>query len=144
MESIDRFFGTLRTAATALSAERVRMGVIAENIAGAQVTRTPEGGPYRRKLVVFEPLLRQGQQGPEVRGVRAARIENDTNSQFVEIYDPGHPDADPDSGKVLMPNVNTLSEMADLITSMRAYEANLATQEGFVRLAQRALEFARS
>ncbi len=144
MSGLDSFFSTLRTAATGLSAERVRMNTIAENIAGAQVTRTPEGGPYRRKSVVFEPLLQSGPNGQmQVRGVSAARIEYDTSSEFVEIYDPGHPDADPLTGKVLMPNVNSLSEMADLITSMRAYEANLAVQEGFLRSAERALELAR-
>lgn len=144
MDPLDRFFGTLRTASTALSAERVRMGVIAENIAGSQITRTAEGGPYRRKVVVFEPLMRQGPTGPVPGGVRAARIEYDNVSQFVEINDPGHPDADPVTGDVLMPNVNALSEMTDMIGAMRAYEANLATQDGFVRQAQRTLELLRS
>ena len=144
MSGLDSFFTTLRTASTGLSAERVRMNVIAENIAGAQVTRTPEGGPYRRKHVVFEPLVTRGPDGSSrVRGVRAARIEHDDQAEFVEVYDPTHPDADALTGKVLMPNVNTLSEMADLITALRAYEANLAVQEGFVRSAERALQLAR-
>lgn len=139
MNGIDRFFQSLRTASSGLAAERVRMNVISENIAGAQVTRTPGGGPYRRKVVVFEPLT--GPSGG--RGVRAARIEHDNNSEFIEIFEPGHPDADPETGRVLMPNVNTLREMADMITAMRAYEANLNVQEGFVRAATRALEIAR-
>ncbi len=138
MNGIDRFFQSLRTASSGLAAERVRMNVISENLAGAQVTSTPEGGPYRRKVVVFEPLT--GPNGG--RGVRAARIESDNNSQFIEIYEPGHPDAD-ENGRVLMPNVNTLREMADMITAMRAYEANLNVQEGFVRSATRALDIAR-
>jgi flagellar basal-body rod protein FlgC len=144
MSGLDSFFTTLRTAASGLSSERVRIDTIAENISGAQVTRTPEGGPYRRKQVVFEPLLTRGPNGQSsVRGVRAARIEYDTQTDFIEVFDPSHVDADPVTGKVLMPNVNTLSEMADLITAMRAYEANLTVQEGFVRSAERALELAR-
>lgn len=144
MTGLDSFFGPLRTAATGLSAERVRMNVIAENIAGAQVTRTPEGGPYARKNVVFEPLVQRDSNGASrIRGVHIARVEADRTSPFVEIFDPSHPDADPETGKVMMPNVNTLSEMADLITSMRAYEANLTVQEGFVEAAERALELAR-
>lgn len=144
MSGLDGFFDPLRTASTGLAAERVRMNIIAENIAGAQVTRTPEGGPYRRKNVVFEPLLaRQNDGNWAVRGVNVARVEPDMQSSFVEINAPGHPDADPVTGKVLMPNVNTLSEMADLITSMRAYEANISVQEGFLRSAERSLELAR-
>ncbi len=144
MSGLDSFFSPLRTAATGLSAERVRMNVIAENIAGAQVTRTPEGGPYQRKNVIFEPLVRQAPNGSQqVRGVQVARVEPDNVSAYLEIFAPGHPDANPETGKVLMPNVNTLSEMADLITSMRAYEANLTVQEGFIRSAERSLELAR-
>lgn len=145
MSRLDQLFSTLRTSATGLSAERLRVGVIAENIAGARVTRTPEGGPYRRKVVVFEPLLERAmgrRAGGVGHGVRAARVEPDFVTPFEEVTDPGHPDAD-ENGNVRMPNVNPLREMADLIGSMRSYEANLSAQENFLRMAQRALELAR-
>lgn len=141
--SIDQLFRGMRAATTGLQSERKRMDVIAENLASAQVTRTPEGGPYRRKIVSFEPLLREGADGElTVGGVAAVRVEPDMRTPFESVHIPGHPDADA-SGMVQMPNVNAVSELADMITAMRAYEANLSTSEGFVRMAQRALELAR-
>lgn len=143
MGRLDQLFSTLRTSASGLAAERVRVGVIAENIAGARITKTPEGGPYRRKVVVFEPLMRKHGAGESSAvGVRATRIENDTFSPFEDVHDPSHPDAD-ENGNVRMPNVNPLKEMADMIGSMRSYEANLSAQENFLRMAQRALDIAR-
>jgi len=139
MNALDNFFSGLRTSATGLSAERIRMNVIAENIAGANITRTPEGGPYTRKQVVFEPLVHDD---GDVRGVRASSIVPDTVSEFVRVHDPGHEHADGD-GYVTLPNVNSLKEMADLITAMRAYEANLNAQRSFSQMATRALELAR-
>jgi flagellar basal-body rod protein FlgC len=133
----------MRICASGLTAERERMDVIAENLANARTTRTPEGGPYRRKVVLFEPLLRRTRAGQEeALGVRAVRVSQDRGTDFERVLDPGHPDAGPD-GMVLYPNVNTVMEMADLITSMRAYEANLTAQENFVRMAERALELLR-
>jgi flagellar basal-body rod protein FlgC len=143
MSRLDQLFSTLRTSASGLAAERVRVGVIAENIAGARITKTPEGGPYRRKVVLFEPLLDSRMGGSaSARGVRAARIETDTTTPFEDVHDPSHPHAD-EHGNVRMPNVNPLKEMADLIGTMRSYEANLGAQENFLRMAQRALELAR-
>ncbi len=142
MSGIDRLFSTLRTSSTGLSAERVRLGVIAENIAGANITRTPEGGPYRRKMVVFEPLVRQNGRNATVAGVAASRVITDTTTPFEEIHDPGHPDAD-EHGNVRMPNVQPLKEMADMIATMRSYEANIGAQDNFLRMAERALEIAR-
>lgn len=142
--SIDRLFGGLQSSSSALRAERVRLDVIAENLAGARVTRTPEGGPYRRKVVRFEPLLRQGADGrPSVVGVKAAHVSEDFDTPFERQHIPGHPDADEDS-MVTMPNVNPLAEMADMITAARTYEANLNTQRSFVQLVERVLQFARS
>jgi len=152
MNGIDRFFSGLRISSSGLAAERLRMDVIAENIANARTTRTADGGPYRRKVVVFEPLVEEagrargarGRGGPghRVEGVRAARVEHDPSSAAERVHEPGHPDADAD-GMVAMPNVNTLREMADLITAMRAYDAGIAAQEAFVRSAERALELLR-
>jgi flagellar basal-body rod protein FlgC len=151
MTGIDRFFSGLRISASGLAAERLRMDVIAENIANARTTRTADGGPYRRKVVVFEPMVEQAGRpgargrGPGARrvdGVRAARVEFDPSSAAERVHEPGHPDADAD-GMVSMPNVNTLREMADLITAMRTYDAGIAAQEAFVRSAERALELLR-
>ena len=143
--SIDRLFGGLQASSSALRAERVRLDVIAENLAGARVTRTPEGGPYRRKVVRFEPLVRQGADGrPSVVGVKAAHVREDLDTPFEKQYIPGHPDADPATDMVTMPNVNPLAEMADLIAASRTYEANLSAQRSFVELVERVLQFARS
>ena len=142
MQGFDGFFSGMRVSATGLTAERVRMDVIAENLANARTTRTPEGGPYRRKVVLFEPVLRQVQGEERSFGVRALPVAEDMGTDFERVLDPGHPDAGPD-GIVLYPNVNTVLEMADLITAMRAYEANLTAQENFVRMAERALDLLR-
>jgi flagellar basal-body rod protein FlgC len=142
MSGSDGFFTGMRIAASGLSAERERMDVIAENLANARTTRTPEGGPYRRKVVLFEPLLSEVEGEERAAGVKAARVSVDAATEFERVLDPGHPDAGPD-GIVLYPNVNTVMEMADLITAMRAYEANLTAQENFTRMAERALDLLR-
>ncbi len=141
MSGLDNLFSGMRIAATGLTAERTRIDVIAENIANARTTRTPEGGPYRRKVVVFEPLMQQvlkGGRREEFTGVVASRVEPDFSSSFQVVREPGHPDANAD-GMVEYPNVNAVLEMSDLITALRAYEANLTAQENFVRMAERAL-----
>jgi flagellar basal-body rod protein FlgC len=143
MNPIDPLFSGMRVSASGLAAERLRIDTIAENIANARTTRTPEGGPYRRKVVLFETLDDgSGRDTRPAQGVSAARVVRDETSDFERILDPSHPDAGPD-GMVAYPNVNTVLEMADLITAMRAYEANLTAQENFVRMAERALELAR-
>ena len=142
MEGIGKLFAGFESSASGLSAERARVDVIARNIANAQTTNTPEGGPYRRQVVRFEPVLARLADGRvEARGVRVAGVESDTTTPFERVFDPGHPDADRE-GFVSMPNVNAAREMADLITAMRAYEANAAIQESFVQMAERALRSA--
>ena len=114
------------SASSALSAEKVRMEVISQNIANAGTTQTPEGGPYRRQVVRFETILsNQFDQNSAVREVRVAGIEADSRP-FRLIYQPGHPDANPKTGMVKFPNVSVHEEMADLIACSRAIEANLA------------------
>ena len=147
MDGTNGFFTGMRICASGLTAERERMDVIAENLANARTTRTPDGGPYRRKIVLFEPILQEvegeyDEDGVRMAGVKATRVGVDRVTDFERVLDPGHPDAGPD-GMVLYPNVNTVMEMADLITSMRAYEANLTAQENFVRMAERALDLLR-
>jgi flagellar basal-body rod protein FlgC len=113
--------------ASALQAERIRMEVVGQNIANANTTKTPEGGPYQRQLVKFETVL-QGKLTPHSQAaphsINVARIVPD-QKPGEELYQPGHPDADA-NGMVRFPNVNIYQEMADMVVSSRAYEANLA------------------
>src|SRR4029077_12201199 len=112
--------------ASGMTAERLRMEVIANNVANALTTRTPSGGPYRRQDVLFEAIMQdqvtKGDNGP-LGGVRVVGIRDDP-SDLPRIHDPGHPDADED-GFVTMPNVFLPIEMVNLMTASRAYEANL-------------------
>lgn len=142
MNVLNDFFRGMRVSATGLQAERQRIDVIAENIANARTTRTPEGGPYRRKLVVFEPMLARLGEELGAEGVVAKDVVQDWTTSFERVLDPGHPDADAE-GMVSYPNVNAVIEMADLITALRAYEANITAQENFIRMAERALQLAR-
>lgn len=136
------FFGALDISASGLSAERMRMDVVAENLANAQTTRGPNGGPYRRKEVVlataqgdgFRTALAGavgsvpgmgGSQAPG--GVQVAGIVED-GAPARRVYDPGHPDAD-GQGYVSLPNVNPVTEMVDLIAASRAYEANVTAMQ---------------
>ncbi len=142
MDGVNKLFDGMRIAATGMSAERVRIDTVAQNIANAQLTKTPGGGPYRRQVVEFEPILVRNEDGREVsKGVRVRAVKGDTVTPFERIHDPSHPDADA-TGWVSYPNVNTTREMADLITASRAYEANLDVQDSFVRMAERALRLA--
>jgi len=142
MNKLGHLFSGMRASASGLQAERTRIDVIATNIANAQTTKTPDGGPYRRKLVSFEPILQRAESGAlESMGVRVTGVTEDLQTPFESVFDPGHPDANAD-GFVSMPNVNTTREMADLITAVRAYEANLSAQESFVQMAERALRLA--
>jgi len=145
MDTIRNLFGGFRATASGMAAERVRMDVISRNIANASTTRMPgsvEPVPYRRQVVHFAPILQKVEGGKqEVRGVRVSEIGLDHKTPFEEVYDPTHPDSDA-NGIVRMPNVNTMKEMADLMTAVRAYEANLKAQDSFVQMAERALRLA--
>ena len=113
------------SAASALQAEKVRMEVISQNIANANTTSTSNGGPYQRQVVRFETIMsNQFDPNNAKAEVRVAGIETD-NRPFKIMHQPGHPDADAD-GMVRYPNVNVHEEMADLIASSRAMEANLS------------------
>jgi flagellar basal-body rod protein FlgC len=142
MDGIRNLFSGMNASSSGLSAERVRIDVIARNIANANTTKVPGGGPYRRQVVHFEPILqRQADGSMHSTGVRVSEVGPDLRTPFERIYDPGHPDAD-STGFVRMPNVNATREMADLITAVRAYEANLSVQESFLQMAERALRLA--
>ncbi len=139
-------FRALETSASALTAERVRMEVASSNLANANTTRGP-GGPYRRRVVFFAPLLERvaaswaGAALSESRGVVVAGIVEDP-SPPRRVYDPGHPDADAD-GFVALPNVNPVVEMADLMASARAYELNAVAFQTVKQVILKALELGR-
>lgn len=127
--SFDKVFSALDISASGLTAERIRMNVIANNIANANATQTPEGGPYKREQVEFISVLKDEMscsiKGAErLGGVKVNKIFQ-SKEPFNNVYIPGHPQAD-DKGFVKMPNVNVTMEMVDLVTATRAYEANLA------------------
>jgi flagellar basal-body rod protein FlgC len=124
--------------AGALAAQKTRLDIVAQNIANAQATRTPEGGPYRRQIVSFETELVKRAGGASLPTVHVAGITSD-RSPGEQVYNPQHPDAGAD-GLVQMPNVNLSYEMVDLITASRSYEANLSVVKNARTLALKALE----
>ena len=143
MSGLEKIFGGMRSTALGLSAERARMDTIATNIANARTTKTASGGAYRRQMVRFEPVINRNEDGTiNSIGVRAAEIVKDYKTPMERHFDPTSPDADAD-GFVEMPNVSATSEMADLVTAMRAYEANISAEENFTKMAERALMIAR-
>ncbi len=128
----------MKVSATGLSAERLRMDTIADNLANANTTRSVNGGPYRRKVAVFQPIVPTPQLPG---GVRVVGIVEDT-SPLRRVYQPGHPDADPD-GYVTYPNVDLVHEMVDLITASRAYEANIQAFNAAKQMFMRTLDIGR-
>ena len=127
---MDNMFSVFDISGSGLSAERVRMNVIANNIANANATETPEGGPYRREQVEFSSLLKNTMKISDIKGTErlgGVKVQGVVKSTepFNKVFIPGHPKADA-KGFVDMPNVSVMMEMVDLITASRAYEANLA------------------
>jgi len=144
MTNINDPFRGFKIASSGLAAERTRINVIASNLANAHTTRMPGSDtptPYQRQVAHFEPIHNRHAGETTPMGVRVSQIGTDQDTPFEEINDPSHPDAV--DGVVRYPNVNATKEMADLITAMRSYEANLKAQESFVRMAERALRIAR-
>lgn len=153
------FAENLRISGSALSAQRLRMNAISNNLANAQTTRTSSGKPYQRQEVVFEPMFRQNlmqrlklsqsndrhlafnmqeHQG----GVKAVQVsENERPGTLV--YEPSHPDAN-DEGYVEYPNINVIEEMTDMISASRSYEANVQAVQSARALALKALEIGRA
>jgi len=134
------FFRVMDVAASGLGAQRLRMEAVASNLANAGTTRTPEGGPYRRRDVVFEstPMDFRSALGAASRGVRVAGVVEDASEPQLR-YEPGHPDADP-QGYVTYPNVDSVVEMVNLLSAARSYEANVTVMEATKNLMLRALE----
>ena len=142
------FLNALNISASGMTAERMRLDIAAQNIANINTTRTENGGPYRRKMVVFQPienndfgsvfrseLMKKNQpQG----GVMVSQIVED-QSDFRSVYNPEHPDAD-ENGYVQMPNVDLLKETVDSMAASRAYDANLTAFNTIKAMAVKALE----
>ena len=142
----------LKTAGSALTAQRLRMDVISSNLANSEATSTPEGGPYKRERVVFGPVLRDSLSklsssadsiangamngGVEVKGI----VQDDEAPRLV--FDPTHPDANED-GFVAYPNVDMITEMTDMLSASRSYEANITIVNVAKSMAQRALDIGR-
>ncbi|HUS57330.1 MAG TPA: flagellar basal body rod protein FlgC [Planctomycetota bacterium] len=138
----DSMFSSLGISGSGLSAEQVRMKAIAENIANANTTRTPEGGPYRRNCVIFSSVLRETMQGGSVpAGVRVAGV-NKSAAPPMQVFNPDHPDADA-SGHVAMPDISMSNEMIDMIAASRSYEANLAAIKNFKSMVSKAISILR-
>jgi flagellar basal-body rod protein FlgC len=146
------YFTSLNIGASALTAQRLRMDVISENIANVNTTRTEKGTPYRRKDVIFEERSTSGTNFSEYltesskkffegKGVRVAKIAED-QTPFKKVYEPGHPDANAD-GYVEMPNIDVVTEMVNMISATRAYEANVTSINTTKSMAMKALEIGR-
>jgi len=137
---------SLQIAASALRAQRLRLDVIASNLANVNTTRTPEGGPYQRRNVVFVTQALESEFGDTIaaladegaaRGVAVADVIEDERPGRL-VFEPGHPDADA-TGQVTYPNVNPVTEMVDLMSATRAYEANVQVLNATRRMAESAL-----
>lgn len=134
-------------AASGMTAQRFRMDIIAENIANISTTRTEKGEPYRRKIVTFQEkqlragipdfknILKTAQLEYYGNGVKVSKVSEDTETDFIMEYDPSHPDAD-ENGYVRYPNVNTVTEMTNLISASRSYEANVTAFNAIKAMAQ--------
>lgn len=133
----------IQSTSSALNAERIRMDVVSQNISNSQVTKGPDGLPYKRQQVVFQTVLDSQIQGSGNgngtggAGVNIAKVITDQRPPIL-AYRPGHPDADA-RGMVAMPNVNVHEEMVDLIASSRAFEANLAVVKSARSMAMQTL-----
>lgn len=143
------FFSSMRVSASGLDAQMKRMNTISSNIANAETTRTEEGGPYRKKDALFAATtdresfgeILQNQLDENVQGVQVEEIVQDTRPPRL-VYNPSHPDAN-DEGYVAMPNVNTVEEMANMISAQRSYEANVTAMNAAKAMAQKSLEIGR-
>ena len=137
----------LQISASGLTAERTRLQTVSSNIANAQTTRTEEGGPYKRRLPVFQSdavstnpfgdMLDSKLQAPKVVDV----VVDDRPTE--KVYNPGHPDANPETGMVEMPNVNVVEEMVDMIAASRSFEANAQSFQTLRDMVMRAMDIGR-
>lgn len=144
-------FGAFDISATGMTAQRLRTDLISQNLANVNTTRDANGDVYRRKTVVFqekghitfeESLISASGTGTTGKGVKAAAIVEDP-SEGNKVYDPAHPDAD-EEGYVTYPNVNTVTEMTNLIDASRSYEANVTALNATKAMAVKALDIGKN
>lgn len=136
----------VKIARSALEMERARMELISSNLANARTTRTPEGGPYIRRLPVIEPARVDQQSFSDVlaekaKGVRVAEVVTDQKPPVMR-YEPGHPDANAD-GYVAYPNVDPVEEMVDMLSAVRSYEANVNVVKTVAKMNEAAMRISR-
>ena len=139
-------FQSFNISASGMTAERFRTDIIAENIANVNSTSTPDGGPYRRKIVTFSErevtpfsqFYSASKNALVGNGVQVTKVTEDYETDFIKEYDPSNPDAD-ENGYVSYPNVNTVTEMTDLIDATRAYEANTSAFQASKAMAEKGL-----
>ena len=139
-------FAALQVSASGLAAQRTRAEMLVENMANAETTRTPEGGPYKRKDVVFSSDLQASPfsavfQNELVEGVRVADIITDDRPPILR-YMPGHPDADP-KGYVAFPRMNPAEEMVDLMNATRSYQGNVSAMQAVKDMLNRSIDLMR-
>lgn len=140
-------FNSMRINASGLTLERMKLDTISSNIANVNTTRTEEGGPYKRKEVLFQEMVKKQYNRTTRRqevvssGVKVTQILSD-GTNLRRVYDPEHPDADPE-GYVLMPNVNLLDEMVGLIEAQRTYEANATALKASKGMLNKAIEISK-
>lgn len=145
------FLSSLSVSVSGMTAQRQRVNTISENIANANTTRTPQGGPYRRREVIFaavandrsfeQELLAQERSLDTATQVKVVGIVQDDRPPILR-YEPGHPDAN-EEGYVAMPNVNSMEEMVNLLEATRSYEANVAAFNASKSMWQSALDLGR-
>ena len=139
------FLTSLDTSSSGLYAQRKRMDIIASNLANIETTRTEKGGPYRRKMVVMssKPMVSDFKNiyNSQIQGVKVEDIIED-QSPFKKVYNPSHPDADPD-GYLLKPNVDLVVETTNMLMAKRAFEANIAAIKATRQMVLKALELGR-
>jgi flagellar basal-body rod protein FlgC len=142
-------FNSINMSASALTAEKTRIDIIAKNMANVNTTRSTGGMPYRRQMAVFQEnkgnsfadQLSKYKNQINGEGVKISKIVED-DSPFKSVYEPGHPDADED-GYVKMPNVDTIKEMVDLISAQRSYDANITAMNSSKSMLMKALDIGR-
>lgn len=144
------FFSGFRVSSSGMSAQRLRLNTISSNIANINTTKTPEGGPYRRKDVVFESMpdvknfgeiLSSKDPKSDVHKVLVTDVISDTKAPLLK-YEPNHPDAN-DEGYVAYPNINLMEEMTNMIQANRSYEANVSALQAAKDMALSSLEIGR-
>ena len=134
---------TLNIAGSGLSAQRLRLQTIASNMANARTTRTEDGTPYQRRVPIFETLAVDPFGSDVERNIAQVEVSSvETIEDFVEVYDPSHPDAD-ENGFVSFPDINILEEMVDMMTTSRTYESNLKVVDLTREMAMKAIELGR-